>query len=339
MYKTLAEKEKVFNQNTINTEKELDALITALSPRNCLRFRGVSESKYTMLTSLQRKCPATYKGTQKDYMTQLLYRVKSDAAVVNYFQTQGIAINDISCMALMQHLGLPTPMLDFSTDIIVALSFAADGVNLASENDETDNYVSLYVFDKVFENELGIPMQQVYMDGMVTGIQRWQEHLQQNPSQTVDASILFDLNRFVRWNDIQVFELAYIEYQPLAPGVVTLSGQNLNLSNPNLTRQKGCFILNLYPDNMPMEENWNMRTVEQRNQFWMNSVPGVRTLPYSGAMTRERLTCYDIKKEVITSWAQANAVQLYDNSPEVQSVKARMNEIQDELNDLLANVQ
>ena len=126
----------------------------------------------------------------------------------------------------------------------------------------------------------------MYMEGMVTGIQRWQEYLHQNPSQTVDASILFDINKFVRWDDFQSFELAYIEYQPLAPGVVTLSGQNLDLSNPNLMRQKGCFILNLYSDTMPMEENWNMRTVEQRNQFWMTSVPGVKTLPYSGAMTR-----------------------------------------------------
>lgn len=145
MYNTLAEKAKAFNQNTIKTEKELEALITALSQRNCLRFRGVSESKYTMLTSLQRKCLSSFKGTQKEYMSQLLLKVKEDAIVINYFQSLGIAINDIPCMALMSHLGLPTPMLDFSTDIIVALSFAADGVNMASGNDETDEYVS-YMF-------------------------------------------------------------------------------------------------------------------------------------------------------------------------------------------------
>lgn len=333
MYKTLTEKAKVFNESAINTEDDLQKLITGLSNSLSLRFRGVCEAKYTMMTSLQRNCPASMSGKQKDYMSVLLQSVKNDADVLAYFYRKGIAINDMSCLALMQHLGLPTPFLDFSTDIIVALSFAADGINLMSGSEETDQYVSLYVFDKVFEYEVGIPVQQVYMNGMVSGIQMWQNYMIQNPGQLVDVTILQNIDDFVKWNDIKSFELSYVEYQPLAPRVGTLSGQNLNLSNPNLDKQKGCFILNLYDENIPLEENWNMRTIECRERFWISRGDGVQTLPFSGVTTREKMACYDIKKEVIKKWASENAVPLYDDSDDTLDIKAKLVEIQKKVNE------
>lgn len=333
MYKTLTEKAKVFNQSTINTEDDLQKSITGLSNSLSLRFRGVCEAKYTMMTSLQRNCPASMSGKQKDYMSVLLQRVKNDTDVFTYFRRKGIAINDMSCLALMQHFGLPTPLLDFSTDIVVALSFAADGINLMSGSEETDQYVSLYVFDKVFEYEVGIPVQQVYMNGMVSGIQMWKNYMMQNPCQQVDAAILYNIDDFVKWNDIKDSELSYVEYQPLAPGVVTLSGQSLNLSNPNLDKQKGCFILNLYDENTPLEGNWNMRTRERRERFWMNRGNSLQTLPFSGVTTREKMACFDIKKEVIEKWAAKNAVPLYDNSKDTQDIKAKLAEIQKKVNE------
>lgn len=143
MYKTLEEKSRAFNQVTIQSEDDLQDLIAGMSPRSCLRFRGVCEAKYNMFTSLQRNCPKVMNGRQKDYMSLLLHCVKTNPEVIAYFQDKGIAINDISCLALMQHFGLPTPLLDFSTDIVIALSFAADGINKPLGGDETDHYVSL----------------------------------------------------------------------------------------------------------------------------------------------------------------------------------------------------
>lgn len=333
MYKTIEEKTKLFNQTTIKSEDELRFMISSLSARSCLRFRGVCEAKYTMLTSLQRNCPSIMLGRQKEYMSNLLHRVKTNPDVLTYFQRKGIAINDISCMALMQHQGLPTPFLDFSTDLFVALSFAADGVKLESCSVETDNYVSLYVFDTVFEHEVGIPVQQIYMNGMASGIRFLQDCLRQNPNRQLNASILYEINEFVKWSDIKDLELSYVEYQPLAPIVATLSGQKLNLSNPNLDRQKGCFLLNLYDEQMPLEENWNMRTSEQRKQFWIKSGSAVQALPFCGVETKEKMRCFDIHKAVIMKWASANAIPLYDKSDENQSIKTILAEIQKELNE------
>lgn len=330
MYKTLADKSKVFKHTSIDKQEGLEQLVANIGNNPNLRYRGVSEAKYTMLTSLQRNAPAKMVGRQKDYMNNLLYRVKNDADVITFLNRQNIPINDISCMALMQHLGLPTPMLDFSIDINIALSFAEDGLNMASGSEETDEYVSLYVIDLNAEREVAASIQQMYQDGLISGEQMWKEYLQNHPGQPVDASILFDINKFIKWNDIKDLELSFVEYQALAPNVVTLSGEGLDLTNPNLANQKGCFILNLYDEGMPMEENWNMRTMARRNEFWQAKA-GVQALPFSGVQTNEQMFCYDIKKSVISQWAANNKLQLYVNTPANEAVKKRLKEIQVQL--------
>jgi len=63
----------------------------------------------------------------------------------------------------MQHTGLPTPFLDFTTDMIVALSFAANRINLSSSKQEINDYVSLYLFSMNEEKELAqANLQQIY---------------------------------------------------------------------------------------------------------------------------------------------------------------------------------
>lgn len=336
MYKTIADKTKAFKQTTINTREELQRLIDAIGNKPNLRYRGVCEAKYTMLTSLQRNSPEKMKGKQKNYMSVLLYRVKNDPDIVAYFKKNSIPMNDISCMALMQHHGLPTPMLDFSIDINIALSFASDGVNKASCSFETDDYASLYVVDLDVEREVAASVQQMYQQGMVSGERMREDYMKQHPNAPVDDSILYDINKFVKWSDIKNIELSFIEYQPLAPVVTTLSGENLDLTNPNLANQKGCFILNLYKEDIPMEENWNMRTMASIDQFWQ-STSGVQTLPFSGVMTSEQMSCYDIKKEVIVQWASKNKLQLYINSSDNCAIKKKLKSIQDSLDGIIGS--
>ena len=311
--------------------EELEKMRIYLDGLSCMRFRGVNESKYTMLTSLQRKCPASMKDHQIVYMTELLNRVKSNAEVITYFRNNNIAINDITCLALMQHHCLPTPLLDFSTNINIALSFAALDINMNSGYDEIDKYVSLYYFDKVFEHEVGISIQHIINTGMTSGIQKLQDYRLHHPNESVNASILYDINEFISWNDIKELELAYIEYQPLAPNVETLSGQSLNIANPNHERQKGCFIFNLCNESMPLEENWNKRTIDSRNRFCMNKGASFSQFPFSGIMTKEKISCLDIKKDVIKRWSEKKTILLYDNSQANLAIKQKLQEILEEM--------
>lgn len=332
MYKTLAEKAAAFQRSTISSEVELHQLISSIGNNSNYRFRGVNESKFTMLTSLQRNAPIKACGRQKEYMSMLLCMVKNDQDVVANFKNQNIPINDISCMALMQHLGLPTPLLDFSTDINIALSFAEDGINMSSGNEETDEYVSLYVIDLGNECEVAASVQQMYKLGFADGVQRLKEYQRNNPNVQVDASILINIDQFVKWDDIKDLELSFIEYQPLAPIVTTLSGDSLNLTNPNLSNQKGCFVINMYDEAVPLEENWNMRTTVRRNQYWTAN-SGAHTLPFSGVQTNEKMYCYDIKKTVITNWAINNKKTLYVNSDANLAMKKKLKSIQTKLDE------
>lgn len=189
----------------------------------------------------------------------------------------------------------------------------------------------------VYEYEVGIPVQQIYLNGIASGIQFLQDHWGKELLNQEQASILYNINEFVKWSDIRNMELSFIEYQPLASGVVTLSGQRLNMSNPNLDKQKGCFILNLYDEKMPLEENWNMRTIERRNQFWINRESELDLLPYSGVVTREKIRCYDIPKNVIKKWAEDNAISLYDWSEATQDIKTKIVDIQKRLEGKIAD--
>ena len=317
MYKTLEEKAQVFNQKTIKSIKELNSLIKEKGKNPKLRFRGVSKSEYCMLTSLQRKC-IDLNNSQKEYFSKILKEVKELPELDSFFKKKGIHPNDISYMALMQHYGLPTPFLDFSTDINIALSFAAENVSLTPVNKETDDYVSLYVIDIDGEEELKNSLQILLNNDMETGV-KYATTL----APSIDVSLLHEIDKFVTWDDMKNIELLFIEYQLIAPSVVTLSDEALDLSNPNLCKQKGCFILNLYDENTPLEKNWNMRLPQSINKYWENF--NCQNLPFRGFHTKRKIRCYDISKKAIKEWANRNKKEsLYDISEESVIIKEKL---------------
>ena len=327
MYKTLSEKTDIFDQVIINTLNDLEDIINTYDNNPDLRFRGVSESKYTMLSSLQRACTTMKKCCQIDYIMTLLNCVKNSPDVISFFDKMGIAINDISCLSLMQHYGLPTPFIDFSTNIKIALLFAADEKNKKICDHETDEYASVYYFDIKKEIELGSPLQKMYSNGMKNGIHQHQDYMRQYPSDVVDISLLYNINELVKWEDIKDLELAFIEYQSLAPCVNMLSGQTLDISNPNLNQQKGCFVLNFYDSSMPLEDNWNGRSRKKRNEYWLHNSVDIKPFQFKGVMTIDKINCIDIKKKVLYQWALVNQNKLYDESQISLSTKKVLNDI------------
>ncbi len=226
----------------------------------------------------------------------------------------------------MQHYGLPTPLLDFSTDIRIALAFAAHEMKTSSGHKDIDNYASLYAFDTNVEYDVGEPIQQM----MIIDEYKGERYKSQHSESTLNDSLLQDIDKFSQWDDLAEMELVFIEYQQNAPGFVTLSGQKLNLSNPNLDMQKGCFLLNLYAAEIPLEENWNMRTKESRDQFWSNPNSGTK-FNCKGVHTKEKITCFDIKKDILSDWARINTVPLFNKNPEIQCIENQLLKIKETL--------
>lgn len=308
-YKTFLEKERFFQEERVDSIAELNKLISELGGDTSLRFRGVKEAKYTMLSSLQRN------GRGRDFFATLLMAVKDDQRIQKYSKDQSIDINDMSCMSLMQHYGLPTPLLDFTTDINVALGFAATDVSQDAKNDwETEKYVSLYYFSLYKESEMQNNLQSVLNNDMENGLAYACEY--KNTEGDIDTHILDKIDDFITWEDLSVIEMIFVENPTWAERVRTKKGEELETNNLNLSKQKGCFVLNNYRiEEMPLEENWYKRTSECRNNYHQNTDNDIDTpYPFSGIMTNRKIHCVDIKKDVIIQWTNENPMELYDKS-------------------------
>lgn len=98
-------------------------------------FRGVSDEKFQLSSSLYRSCNGRYAYTEK----RLLQNFKKYAISIAPHICDSVWSN----MVIAQHHGVPTRLLDFSSSPIVALHFALTG------NQETDAAVWAVNLSKV----------------------------------------------------------------------------------------------------------------------------------------------------------------------------------------------
>ena len=162
-YKSFAEKEEQFcNNEYVNSEEDLDKLIIRLqSLEQGFIFRGVSNAGYKMFASSQRhwmqKSDWVARMGHESYYSfveEIIRRTECLVEVQQYMQQHNVHTNDMFLMALMQHFEAPSPMIDFSENLLTGLFFASDW-NVSkwvdSGNQEIEDYVSLYYISKEFD--------------------------------------------------------------------------------------------------------------------------------------------------------------------------------------------
>lgn len=323
-YKTFTEKTIFFHLEQVNNLSELNTIIERLCDNSALRFRGVNEAKYRMTSSLQRYDAA--KGHRIDFIGKLLRFVKNDNQIQEYFKDNNISINDLSCIALMQHYTLPTPMIDFTTDISIALSFAAqDSKNKDNHGWETEEYVSLYYFSLEEENEIRSYIQRILNNDKKNGVKYAEDY--KRTDGYLDDSLVKYIEKNITWESLSEMEIVFVENQTWAERVATAKGETLNLNNPNLIRQKGCFVLNNYSnEELPLEENWIKHSRKCRDQFL--SIPNnYQKYPFSGLVTYNPIHCIDIKKDVIKKWFEMHPMDPYDHSNQSEELKKVLHDI------------
>lgn len=174
VYNSFSEKNAAFRKNyKIETKEALDSFIsTHLRNNDCL-YRGVNTATYKLYSSSQVQwmlADAIVKNPDAnayyDFIKESIELVRNNKSVQNYINQINNSNNDIYILALMQHFGMPSPMLDFSHCILSSLYFACDNYNmtLTPSQDQLSDYVSLYVISRNID-WVKYSIQDVMMDG------------------------------------------------------------------------------------------------------------------------------------------------------------------------------
>lgn len=158
VYNSFPEKNAAFRENyKIETKEALDSFISTHLGNNNYLYRGINTATYKLYSSSQVQWMLT-DAIKKNYDANAYYDfikksielVRNNKCVQKYINSINNSNNDIYILALMQHFGIPSPMLDFSHSILSSLFFACDNcdMTLTTSQDQLSDYVSLYVISR-----------------------------------------------------------------------------------------------------------------------------------------------------------------------------------------------
>lgn len=158
-YESFEEKSEVFKENfKIDNEEEVDSIVSMYSSHEMdFLYRGINTATYKLYSSSQVQwmlSDAISKKTNiEDYYNFIMDSIeltRENNRVKQYIKDNGISDNDLFILALMQHYGMPSPVLDFSHSIFGALYFAWDKCDrtLSDTQTQLSDYISLYVINK-----------------------------------------------------------------------------------------------------------------------------------------------------------------------------------------------
>lgn len=241
-YKDFDDKKKYYNCINIDSiadfRKELGQFFH--NPKHVLVFRGINNASFRPYSTVQRQWIwygyDRYFESIENYIKYQVKRVRKNPYLIKYL----VGDTDYNILAMIQHYGGNSTLLDFSYELKSALFFAFDRMLPVTKNGGLNNYVSLYVLNCTHAilkgpsdvyNNAGGRLQTILNE---SGL---------NPSQINAESVLKEFEQ--------------IPYEKEYDGKVVHGGHDsqiaINLpffnfktsseiSNSNLNAQNGCFI-------------------------------------------------------------------------------------------------
>lgn len=272
-YQTRTEKDDNYCSNYyIRTEDELDKKLMELEAlENAFLFRGVNDASFKLFSSSQRHWMQVSDrmislGTRDYYeaINRLLSITRRNPEVSSYQKKQNYSENDFYLLALMQHFGVPAPMVDFSHSMRKALFFAVDRIKEWDDHgtDTLDDYISLYYVNKNID-WIHSSVQEIMKSAgrQVDDLVAFHNQVDPNsPIDTVDVQRQFQeltYSQFVP--DGSFHSVKFIPVNGPEVGVTSVKIHSLNfscgymISNDRILAQDGMFILNNTID-QPLEE-------------------------------------------------------------------------------------
>lgn len=257
-YQSLVDKNRHFKDSiTINSTTKLDQLMVLLTklPQNQTNhtvFRGVNEARYKLFNSLQRQWAKRDMGSLdgiklSDRVSSMLNEFHdSKSILIKYLKRLGVSYNDWYALSLLQHNGVPTPLLDFSRDPKVALFFACNNIEYKDSDSDIDHYVSIYYYSNM----------EICRDTPIKLFTKIASSIiaDKDPN-TIDKDRVW-LNE-LSFDNISKYHTTFIV--PSYTNATNITNKNGNVittytvANLNLTGQDGEFICNI-DEKKPLEE-------------------------------------------------------------------------------------
>lgn len=152
-YNSLDDKKEAFQSNIINTVNQFENFYNQVSNDEDHLFRGVNESKYKLYNSAQRSWithELKLKGTYKDFINSIILNARKGQKNLLEKMFKGFKSkpDDLAILSFLQHHSAPTPLLDFTSNLDVALYFAASSSKIYETQKNIEKYFSIYMLDK-----------------------------------------------------------------------------------------------------------------------------------------------------------------------------------------------
>ena len=260
----------------IDNEQDLDKSLAAiLHEEDRFLYRGVNDARYQMFASSQRhwllqlsRITRLGQPSYHDSIQMLINLTYSLQEVKDYMQQQNGDYNEFFILALMQHFGVPSPMIDFSKSALKGLFFAVDNMRPWTDNGghELDDYISLYYLPADID-WVDCTIQRV-MENAAESIERLvSEQHQQAPNLPLDTKIEEANIRHLLFRQFFPSEgnITFLPVGGPSTGHVSINIPILNFScdyviiNDRLVSQEGLFIFNNTED-QPLVELMNGAT-------------------------------------------------------------------------------
>lgn len=164
LFSDLAEKRRSFENDTfftIDTKRQFDEWFEFYTSdfkekkKTDFIFRGMGDARYKLYTSAQRiwmqnDMNEWSNGPYLSFVYDMIRRAKSYPLIAKVFDIYGYSIDerDFPILSILQHYWAPTPLMDWTYNINVALFFATEGLAGGHAGNQIGDYFSIYRIDK-----------------------------------------------------------------------------------------------------------------------------------------------------------------------------------------------
>ncbi|WP_017732536.1 FRG domain-containing protein [Nafulsella turpanensis] len=230
-------------------------------------FRGMGEAKYKLMTSSQRFWitneleqwwrPRRY----LEFIQVFVQNARKKLLFKKVFEYYKLAPNqrDFPILSILQHYGAPTPLMDWTYNLDVALFFASENARPSYSTNEIDHYFSIYHIEKNKQHYKEFYNLLDYSGGsfpQITTFYGWEDY----------QNSIFYISDF---EDKRIPSRSFVDERPIT-----------TFYNQNIIPQEGLFIFNPFPDK-PLEDCFNTNHSQRGNNLEL--------LPFS---------CFNIRKDL-----------------------------------------